>query len=68
MNMVMNRTNDTFEYNQNGHTVENQLYYTNDLRIQQYKASDVWWWKVWERTFYKKKISKKYWITRYYLV
>lgn len=31
--------NNTYDYNQNGQTVENQLYYSNDLRIQQYKAS-----------------------------
>lgn len=36
MNMVMNNA---YDYNQNGQTVENQLYYTNDVRIQQYKAS-----------------------------
>lgn len=36
MSMVINNT---YDYNQNGQTVENQLYYTNDLRLLQYKAS-----------------------------
>lgn len=35
----MNKMNTSYDWNQNGQTVENQLYYTNDFRIQQYKAS-----------------------------
>lgn len=35
----MNKMNTSYDWNQNGQTVENQLYYSNDFRIQQYKAS-----------------------------